>query len=1071
VDNPRNPGLAGRDDVLAQLVRAVEELVGGRGGLVLLTGEAGIGKSAVVAAAAATAQARGARVLWGWGWPGEGTPAYWPWVQVFRSLVAADGRPPGLAAGTPSLARLLPELPGTTDQPAAGDELTAAARFRLLDELTTVLLAATGERPLVVVLEDLQWADAPSLQLLDFLARRLPASRVLVLGTWRDLEQSQGDPLVPLLADLVPRSTVVPLRPLDEAETARLVAGILGGEPDPALVAGIRRRTGGNPFFVQQVARLLLAQPGEPAGIPVGVREVVERRLARLGPACATLVTTAAVAGPEFGAALLARVAGEPVATVRNLLDEAVGAHILDGPQGPLRPYRFVHDLFRESILAGLGPPALARLHWRVACALEEERDAGEPVAAAQLADHFAQGGPGAGDAAVRYAALAAAEATRRLAHEEAARQLARALEILDEPAQADRTGLLLELAGARRRAGDLAGSWQACLQAAELARRAADPNGLARAALGLHAIGTRSWPSPVQELVPVLEEAAAAVGDQDPPLRARVLASLARELAWNGTDLARASRLADEAMATARRTGDRATLGACLVARHNAGWGPRNAADRLALAGRIAELAGREDPELLAEARLLAATDLLELADPRFQRELAEFLRLAADLGQPRLRYAALARRAAQALLAGRLDQAERLTAEAADLGREIGEPDVADVEQAQLWELRSLQGRRSELLPQVRAVFGDDSPHGRCLQAIILLERGDRAAAEAVAAPLLDSAAPAVFPADRSWTLAAAFASELAAALEARPACQWLYDELTPLAAGATVVGVAIAFRGAVDHHLGLLAKALGRPEAARGHFERAVAVHDRLGARTWALRSRYELALVLPAPADAAPILSEVVSEAGRLGMTELARQAADQRPAAQAGLVAGDVFRRDGTLWTLGYAGRTVRMRDAKGLRDLATLLRSPGRPIRAADLVAGADDAAVSAELRMGADEVLDERARQELRARLLDLEAEIEEAGRWHDPERAARAALERDALVAELAAATGLGGRARRLGDQSERARKTVTARIRDVIDRVERVHPALGAHLRASVTTGTFCSYSPPAPTAWEL
>ena len=1071
MDNPRNPGLIGRDDVLAQLVRAVEELVGGRGGLVLLTGEAGIGKSAVVAAAAATAQARGARVLWGWGWPGEGTPAYWPWVQVFRSLVAADGRPPGLAAGTPSLARLLPELPGTTDQPAAGDELTAAARFRLLDELTTVLLAATGERPLVVVLEDLQWADAPSLQLLDFLARRLPASRVLVLGTWRDLEQSQGDPLVPLLADLVPRSTVVPLRPLDEAETARLVAGILGGEPDPALVAGIRRRTGGNPFFVQQVARLLLAQPGEPAGIPVGVREVVERRLARLGPACATLVTTAAVAGPEFGAALLARVAGEPVATVRNLLDEAVGAHILDGPQGPLRPYRFVHDLFRESILAGLGPPALARLHWRVACALEEERDAGEPVAAAQLADHFAQGGPGAGDAAVRYAALAAAEATRRLAHEEAARQLARALEILDEPAQADRTGLLLELAGARRRAGDLAGSWQACLQAAELARRAADPNGLARAALGLHAIGTRSWPSPVQELVPVLEEAAAAVGDQDPPLRARVLASLARELAWNGTDLDRASRLADEAMATARRTGDRATLGACLVARHNAGWGPQNAADRLALAGRIAELAGREDPELLAEARLLAATDLLELADPRFQRELAEFLRLAADLGQPRLRYAALARRAAQALLAGRLDQAERLTAEAADLGREIGEPDVADVEQAQLWELRSLQGRRSELLPQVRAVFGDDSPHGRCLQAIILLERGDRAAAEAVAAPLLDSAAPAVFPADRSWTLAAAFASELAAALEARPACQWLYDELTPLAAGATVVGVAIAFRGAVDHHLGLLAKALGRSEAARGHFERAVAVHDRLGARTWALRSRYELALVLPAPADAAPILSEVVSEAGRLGMTELARQAADQRPAAQAGLVAGDVFRRDGTLWTLGYAGRTVRMRDAKGLRDLATLLRSPGRPIRAADLVAGADDAAVSAELRMGADEVLDERARQELRARLLDLEAEIEEAGRWHDPERAARAVLERDALVAELAAATGLGGRPRRLGDQSERARKTVTARIRDVIDRVERVHPALGAHLRASVTTGTFCSYSPPAPTAWEL
>ena len=163
-------------------------------------------------------------MVWGWGWPGEGMPAYWPWVQVFRSLVAAGGGPPGLAAGASSLARLLPELPGTADGPATGDELTAAARFRLLDELATILLAAAAERPLVVVPEDLQWADAPSLQLLDFLARRLPASRVLVLGTWRDLEQPKGDPLVPLLAGLVPRSTVVALGPLAGAETARLVA-------------------------------------------------------------------------------------------------------------------------------------------------------------------------------------------------------------------------------------------------------------------------------------------------------------------------------------------------------------------------------------------------------------------------------------------------------------------------------------------------------------------------------------------------------------------------------------------------------------------------------------------------------------------------------------------------------------------------------------------------------------------------------------------------------------------------------------------------------------------------------
>jgi energy-converting hydrogenase Eha subunit A len=336
------------------------------------------------------------------------------------------------------------------------------------------------------------------------------------------------------------------------------------------------------------------------------------------------------------------------------------------------------------------------------------------------------------------------------------------------------------------------------------------------------------------------------------------------------------------------------------------------------------------------------------------------------------------------------------------------------------------------------VRALFGDDSPPGRYFVATTLLEQGDRAGAEAVAGPLLDLPAPPAFPADRTWVQSVAFACELAAALGARAACRWLYDTLLPHADQAAVVGVAIAFNGVVAHYLGLLAAALDRPEEARAHFEHALAVHERLGARTWAARSRDRLA--------------------------------GDRRPAGAP--ASGGVFRRDGALWTLGCAGRTVRMRDAKGLRDLATLLGAPGRPVHAADLVAAAaGEDTVPADLRLGADEVLDDRARGELRARLLDLEEEVEEADRWHDQERAARAVMERDALVAELAAAAGLGGRARRLGDQSERARETVTARIRDVLDRIERVHPALGAHLRASVTTGTYCSYSPPAPTAWEL
>ena len=476
---------------------------------------------------------------------------------------------------------------------------------------------------------------SPSIHLLDFVARQLPAARVLLLGTYRDLDQPPNDPLAPLLADLAIRGTVIPMGALSEDEVARLVAAIVGGEPEPALVAAVRRRTGGNPFFVQQVTRLLLAQAGatdgpltgESVGIPFGVREAIERRLARLSPRCVEVVTAGAVVGPEFTAGLLARVTGEPAGAVRDLLGEAARAHVLASPTGPLRPYRFAHDLFRESIVEGLGGEVRARLHLRVGRALERERDAGGVVPPAQLANHFAQAGAGAADAAGRYAAMAAAEATQRLAHEEAARQWARALEALEGSTRPDggrRTELLLELAAARRRAGDLAGSRQASLQATELARRAADAPGLARAALSLQAVGTRSWPSLVHELVPVLEEAAAALGDQDTPLRAQVLASLARELAWNGMDVA-AARLADAAIVTARRTGDR--LG--LLAQHNAAGQER--ADRCARR-QIAELAGDGgDLELLAEARLLRTADLLELADPTFQIELAEFLQGAA--------------------------------------------------------------------------------------------------------------------------------------------------------------------------------------------------------------------------------------------------------------------------------------------------------------------------------------------------------------------------------------------------------------------------------------------------------
>ena len=361
---------------------------------------------------------------------------------------------------------------------------------------------------------------------------------------------------------------------------------------------------------------------------------------------------------------------------------------------------------------------------------------------------------------------------------------------------------------------------------------------------------------------------------------------------------------------------------------------------------------------------------------------------------------------------------------------------------------------------------------------------------------------------------------------------AAEGLYQALAPFTGLAVVSGAAISFRGAVAHHRGALALAAGRAEEAAALLAQAAVTHEGLGAEAWRLRSSYLLArawltlgehFASPAPAgpdvpgvpagaappgaglappatDAAPegaageaglaphyatpgpgpgrraaaleLLAETAAAARVLGLDSLAVAAEAAAHAAGAPPAPAGRFARDGGLWTLTYAGTTVRMRHAKGLGDLAVLLGRPGQPVAAADLIAASDaDGQALAGLRLGADEVLDATARQQIRARLDDLSEEIDEAEDWADPERAARARAERDALLHELSAAAGLPGRPRLLGDQGERARKTVTARIRDVISRIERVHPALGSHLRATITTGTSCTYSPPAPVTWDL
>ena len=741
----------GRESALVGLRGAVDDAVAGRGRLELIAGEAGIGKTALAAEVVAYAETRGMGVLWATCWDGEGAPPYWPWVQVLRAHQGSEGRGPRstFVLQDAEVARIMPELAGALG--LAGSSVLgdgARERFGLFDAVASLLVREARIRPLLVVLDDLQWADVPSLLLLDFLSRQLVSAPLLVLGAFRDEEVSGDETRRELLARARGNGDVVALTGLAAADVDHLIGAVAGVRPPAGLAAEVFRRTGGNPFFVRELTQLLVSRGdlGDHAaasgGIPDGVRQVVTQRLARLPQACVSILTVAAVAGRETGSDLLVRVTGGGYDTLAEQLDGAVRARVLVHPSGMAGSYRFAHDLFREVLYDGLGTSVRAGLHLRIARALQDSQVEGSVVHDAVLAHHLllaAMGVPAdpeLGDEAARYGVLAAEEATARLAYEDAVEHIQRQMDglgpagLLREPARFE---LLLCRADARRCAGQSAAAQEDYRQAIELARRSGLPTQLGRAALGVHALGVESNSSRAA-CVALLDDALDQMPDADSALKARVLAALARELFLSGVqERTRAAWLSAQAVETARRVGDDAALAVCLLASHDTIWLPGMADRRRAIAiemGAVARRAG--DRAFEAEACLLQASAGLELGDPTAILDLEEFARLGAAVGQPRYTYLALTRQAALATMRGQFAKAERLITEAAALGETIREPDAWNVQTRLLWNLRTAQGRRVDAEAQLRTVYLPQlSRWFDAMLGLALMERGERAEA----------------------------------------------------------------------------------------------------------------------------------------------------------------------------------------------------------------------------------------------------------------------------------------------------------------------------------------------------
>jgi DNA-binding SARP family transcriptional activator/tetratricopeptide (TPR) repeat protein len=851
-------GLIGRDRELTALLPAVDAALAGAGGLLLVAGEPGIGKTRLAEALAARGAQRGARVLVGRCWEAGGAPAYWPWVQALRAHGA------GIA-----------ELAGAT----------AKDRFQLFEAVGERLAALADESPVAIVLDDVHAADEPSLLLLRFLVERLAGTPVLMVCCYRDTDA--GPKLRGLAAELG-RDTAaerIALSGLDDGATARLLEQSMGCAPPPGLAEEVHDSTRGNPLFIEELGRLLASGEWTAGRLPIpdGVRETIDRRLAGRSRRCRDMLAVAAVFGREFELELLGEIAGLDESELSDGIEEATAARFIgELPANPGRQ-RFVHVLMRDAIYNGMSQTHRMRLHRAIASMLERRYGGSLDRHASEIAHHYLHGGEAVGEKALDFTQRAADHAAAQHAHEEAARQYTRALEIVDGGGAGDARRaceLLLALGDALSRGGAPANA--PFEQAAAIAEREGWPELLAQAALGYG--GRFAWgrASVDPGLVPLLERALATVGAGDSPARVRLLGRLAAALR-DEPGRERRVALAEEALAMARRLGDPETLGYAIEAHWPAVESPATLDGRLERTVELIAL-GRQTSDL---ERVFIANDyrlntFMTLADrAAVDVTVAAMEELADTLRQPVQLWSASMARTVLALLEGRFADAEQLMD--APLARR-GDAYRFNAEVSrlvQLFLLRRAEGRLAEVEPLVaQAVHAYPALHRfRCLLAHVRAQIGDEPGARVALAAATACDLTREFV-DEEWLFAMNVLPDACALLRDDECAAQIYTLLAPHERHYAQAPVEGTF-GSIARGLGVLTMQLGRLEDAERHLRSALEIERSMRAWPWLALARQNLGELLLRRGDEAAAgeeLAAAVAGYRELGMESWAARAA-------------------------------------------------------------------------------------------------------------------------------------------------------------------------------------------------
>lgn len=851
--------LVGRRDVLRDLEEQLGVVESGRSALALLAGEPGIGKTRTAEELCRVAETREFRVLRGRCYEGEGAPAFWPWIQVLRAAFMEERDDAAvlahLGAGASDVAHLVPELRVRfPDLPPAPALESDAARFRVFESVGSFLSSLSRERPLLLFLDDLHWADEATLLLLGYLARYGEAA-VLILGAYRDVELRRDHALARLLGEMAreDRYLRITLRGLSREEVGEYVESALEGSE--RLLDRVFEMTQGNPFFLRETVHLLASEGGRVGkegelhiALPQGVREAVGRRLSGLSSECNRLLGLAAAIGTEFDLNVLEAVSGLPRAELLELLEEAVAAGVLrdaSGGAGAPRALRFgrfgfFHMLIRETLYDELTPIQRIGIHRRIADAIEQ-LDAGRGQRLSELAHHALQAAPG-GDCqrAIEAGTRAAEQALELLAFEEAARHYRRCLEALElEPPVDDerRHALLLGLGWSLNRADDRSVSRGVFREVAALARRCERWEWLADAAMGIG-----GWPPAAgteativnPEFRALVEEAVDRLGDAPTALRARLLSALALTPP-DQDSMERRHELSEASLVMARDSADPAALFDALIARMWALLQPGEEQARLETADEMLALArrvGARDREFVAqEDRVRSLMALGDIA--AVDRSIETMHELAGELRVPDFYRSVRRMRIMRAIGDGRFEEASALVD-----AMEAHEPQPLDVSsQVGIAVFRGIilheQGRFADVFPMLDEFLEVAEWAGPGRLAAVAWFCADLGEADR-ASRYFETLAPSLptIPQDEGWLMGIFYAS-LAAAELGSDAVAELYTLFHPFARMPVVHQRGRIFVGSSSLALARLAEAMGESAVAVAHYEEALAHNEALGA----------------------------------------------------------------------------------------------------------------------------------------------------------------------------------------------------------------------------------------------